>query len=274
MPWPAINQTVIAIILSVLVLLTLVPILFMVVSSLKNNSQILSSFWSLPSPALWENYSSGFAKIWRYMFNTVLYAASASVLVMALSAVSGYIFAKKSFPGKETLFLLMLAMMMIPSVLTLIPAYVLYENMGLTNTPWAILIASAAGGQVFGTFLCRSSMAGIPDEMFEASRMDGASEMTVFLRMVLPLSLPILATLFIMHSVGVYNDYVWPLLTIRDSSIQVISVGLTTAFNKFGMVEMGPQFAAYAISSIPLVLTFAFGMKYYIQGVTQGALKM
>ncbi|WP_256761056.1 carbohydrate ABC transporter permease [Cohnella sp. WQ 127256] len=272
--WPMLNQVIIVIVLSMLVLLTLVPIIFMVVSSLKNNSQILSSFWALPSPALWENYSNGFEKIWRYMFNTVLYAVSASVFVMALSAVAGYIFAKKSFPGKEILFLLMLAMMMIPSVLTLIPAYVLYENLGLTNTPWAILIASAAGGQVFGTFLCRSSMAGIPDEMFEASRMDGASELTVFLRMVIPLSLPILATLFIMHSVGVYNDYVWPLLTIRDNSIQVISVGLTTVFSKFGMVEMGPQFAAYAISSIPLILTFTFGMKYYVQGMTQGALKM
>ncbi|QMV44944.1 carbohydrate ABC transporter permease [Cohnella cholangitidis] len=271
---PQVNQVVIVVILSALVILTLVPILFMVVSSLKNNSQILSSFWSLPSPAQWDNYGLAYDKIWRYMLNTILYAVTASVLVMALSAVGGYIFAKKSFPGKEVLFFVMLAMMMIPSVLTLIPAYVLYENMGLTNTPWVILIASAAGGQVFGTFLCRSSMAGIPDEMFEAARMDGASELTVFMRMVLPLSLPILATLFIMHSVGVYNDYVWPLLTIRDSSIQVISVGLTTAFSKYGMVEMGPQFAAYAISSIPLVLTFAFGMKYYVQGMTQGALKM
>jgi ABC-type glycerol-3-phosphate transport system permease component len=273
-PWPMINQILIILVLSLLVLLTLIPIIFMIVSSLKNNSQILSSFWSLPSPAVWGNYSSAFEGTWRYVVNTVFYAAGASIMVMALSAVAGYIFAKKMFPGKELLFFIMLAMMMIPHVLTLIPAFVLYENMGLTNTPWAILIASAAGGQVFGTFLCRSTMAGIPNELFEAARIDGANEVAVFLRTVIPLSLPILVTLFIMHSVGVYNDYVWPLLVIRDSNLQVISVGLTQFSKQFGITDMGPQFAAYAISSIPLVLTFTFGMKYYVQGMTQGALKM
>ncbi|MEX1030245.1 MAG: carbohydrate ABC transporter permease [Paenibacillaceae bacterium] len=273
-PWPMIKQILIILVLSLLVLLTLIPIIFMLVSSLKNNSQILSSFWSVPSPAVWENYSSAFESTWRYVVNTIFYAATASLMVMALSAVAGYIFAKKMFPGKELLFFIMLAMMMIPHILTLIPSFVLYENLGLTNTPWAILIASAAGGQVFGTFLCRSTMAGIPNELFEAARIDGASEVAVFLRTVIPLSLPILVTLFIMHSVAVYNDYVWPLLVIRDSNLQVISVGLTQFSKQFGITDMGPQFAAYAISSIPLVLTFTFGMKYYVQGMTQGALKM
>jgi ABC-type glycerol-3-phosphate transport system permease component len=272
--WPMINQILIILVLSLLVLLTLLPIIFMIVSSLKNNSQILSNFWSVPSPAVWGNYSSAFESTWRYVVNTVFYAAGASIMVMVLSAVAGYIFAKKMFPGKELLFFIMLAMMMIPHVLTLIPAFVLYENMGLTNTPWAILIASAAGGQVFGTFLCRSTMTGIPNELFEAARIDGANEVAVFLRTVIPLSLPILVTLFIMHSVGVYNDYVWPLLVIRDSNLQVISVGLTQFSKQFGITDMGPQFAAYAISSVPLVLTFTFGMKYYVQGMTQGALKM
>lgn len=89
---------------------------------------------------------------------------------------------QKSFPGKELLFMMMLAMMMIPGVLTLIPSYVLYNNLGLTNTPWVIIIAGAAGGQIFGTFLCRSFMSGIPSELFEAARIDGASEIRVFFK--------------------------------------------------------------------------------------------
>ncbi|MCQ6561070.1 carbohydrate ABC transporter permease [Paenibacillus mendelii] len=273
-PWQVVRQAIIIIILCLLAFITLVPILFMIVSSLKSNSQILGSFWSLPSPPQWGNYNEAFSSIWRYIMNTIAYAVAGSLIVIVLSSISGYIFAKKTFPGKEMLFLMMLAMMMIPGVLTLIPSFVLYENLGLTNTPWVIIIASAAGGQIFGTFLCRSSMSGIPNELFEAARMDGATERTVFIRMVLPLSLPILATLFIMHSVGVYNDYIWPLLTIRDSNIQVIAVGLTLFKKQFGVTDMGVQFAAYAISSIPLVLIFSFGMKYYIQGMTQGALKM
>lgn len=261
-------------ILAILVFLTLVPILFMVVSSLKSNAQILGNFWGLPAPARWGNYSEAFHAIWRYILNTMGYAVAGSACVMLLSSVSGYIFAKKKFPGKEVLFLMMLAMMMIPGILTLIPSYVLYENMGLTNTPWVIIVSSAAGGQIFGTFLCRTYMAGLPSELFEAARIDGAAELRVFLRIVIPLSLPILATLFIMQSVGVYNDYIWPLLTIRDSNLQVISVGLTIFTKQFGVTDLGTRFAAYAISSVPLLLIFSFGMKYYIQGMTQGALKM
>lgn len=270
----SINQIIISILLGLLVVLMLVPILFMVVSSLKSNAQILGNFWGLPSPAKWGNYSEAFNSIWHYIINTLVYAIAASFLVMLLSAISGYIFAKKEFPGKEMLFLMMLAIMMIPGILTLIPSYVLYESMNLTNTPWVIIIAAAAGGQVFGTFLCRSYMSGLPSELFEAARIDGASEMRVFFQIVIPLSLPILATLFIMQSVGVYNDYIWPLLTIQDSSIQVISVGLTQFTKQFGITDVGTKFAAYGISSIPLILIFSFGMKYYIQGMTQGALKM
>ncbi len=270
----SINQVLIIILLSLLVFFTLVPILFMLFSSLKSNSQILGNFWGMPAPIRWGNYSESFTSIWRYMVNSISYAVVASILVMLLSAVSGYIFAKKSFPGKELLFMLMLGMMMVPGVLTLIPSYVLYDSMGLTNTPWVILIASAAGGQIFGTFLCRSYMAGLPGELFEAARMDGSTEIGVFFKIVIPLSLPILATLFIMHSVGVYNDYIWPLLTIQDRNLQVIAVGLTVFTKQFGVTDMGTQFSAYAISSVPLLLIFSFGMKYYIQGMTQGALKM
>ncbi|MCC3375340.1 carbohydrate ABC transporter permease [Cohnella sp. REN36] len=271
---PDLRQLAIVLLLAVLVFLTLVPILFMLFSSLKSNAQILGNFWGMPSPARWGNYSEAFSSIWRYIVNTVGYAVAGSVCVMLLSAVSGYLFAKKSFPGKELLFMLMLAMMMVPGILTLIPSYVLYENLGLTNTPWVIILSCAAGGQVFGTFLCRTFMAGLPSELFEAARIDGATEIRVFLQVVIPLSLPIMATLFIMQSVGVYNDYVWPLLTIQNSSLQVISVGLTIFTKQFGITDMGTQFAAYAISSVPLLLIFSFGMKYYIQGMTQGALKL
>ncbi|MBB6672488.1 carbohydrate ABC transporter permease [Cohnella nanjingensis] len=268
------RQLAIVLLLALLVFLTLVPILFMLFSSLKSNAQILGNFWGLPAPAKWANYQEAFASIWRYIVNTVIYAVAGSVCVMLLSAVSGYIFAKKTFPGKELLFMLMLVMMMVPGILTLIPSYVLYENLGLTNTPWVIIVSSAAGGQIFGTFLCRTFMSGLPSELFEAARMDGATETRVFFQVVVPLSLPIMATLFIMQSVGVYNDYVWPLLTIQDSRLQVIAVGLTIFTKQFGITDMGTQFAAYAISSVPLLLIFSFGMKYYIQGMTQGALKL
>ncbi len=270
----AANQALLIGCLILLVALTLVPILFMFYSSLKSNAQILGSFWSLPSPPQWDNYGEAYTSIWRYVVNTILYAAGTSSLAVALSAVSGYLFAKKDFPGKELLFMLLLAMMMVPGILTLIPAFVWYEQLGLTNTPLAIIIAHAAGGQIFGTFLCRTSMEGMPGSLFEAARIDGAKEWVVFARIVLPLSVPILATIFIMQAVGTYNDYIWPLLTISDSSMQMIGVGLTQFTKQFGITDKGVQFAAYTLSSVPLIVVFSFGMKYYIQGMAQGAIKM
>lgn len=262
------------VLLAFFVVMTLTPIAFTLLSSLKNNSQILGGFWSLPYPMQFENYTKAFSAISRYTFNTVGYAVVGSLCVIALSAISGYTFAKKEFIGKETLFMMMLVIMMIPGVLTLIPSYVLYANLGLINTPWVIIISAAAGGQVFGTFLCRSYMSGLSSELFDSARIDGATEAVVFFRIVIPLSLPVLMTLFIMSSVGIYNDYIWPLLTIKSNSIQMLGVGLTQFTNQFGISEMGVEFAAYVISSIPLILLFSFGMKYYIQGLTQGSLKM
>lgn len=268
------RQTILFAVLGLFVLMTFVPIAFTLLSSFKNNSQILGGFWSLPVPAQTGNYVRAFHAIWRYAMNTVGYAVVGSLMVMALSAVSGYAFAKKDFLGKEVLFMMMLAIMMIPGVLTLIPSYVLYADLGLIDTPWVILLSAAAGGQIFGTFLCRSFMAGISNELFESAKIDGAGEFVVFMRMVLPLSVPVLMTLFIMSSVGIYNDYIWPLLTIKSNSIQMIGVGLTQFTNQFGISDMGVKFAAYVISSVPLVILFSFGMKYYIQGMTQGALKI
>jgi ABC-type glycerol-3-phosphate transport system permease component len=267
-------QAMLYVLLAILLGLTLTPIFFMLFSSLKSNAQILGNFWGLPSPPRWANFTEAFAAIWRYLLNTVLYALGGSIAVVVLSSLSGYVFAKKQFPGKDLLFMMMLGLMMIPGVLTLIPAYVLYSNFGLTNTPWVILIQAAAGGQIMGTFLCRTFISGIPSEVFEAAKIDGANEARIYFKIVFPLSLPIISTVFIMQAVGIYNDYIWPLLTISDTKIQMLGVGLTVFTNQFGIADMGVQFAAYAISSVPLILIFSFGMKYFIQGMTSGAIKM
>ncbi len=268
------GQPLLYLILSIFAFLTLVPILFMIFISFKSNSQVLGNFWGLPNPWMVSNYEFAFQGIWRFVINTVIYTGAACLFIMILASIGGYVFAKKQFPGKETIFILFLAMMMVPGLLTLIPSYVLHDQLGLTNTPWSIILQHTAGGQIFGIFLCRSFMNTLPSSLFESARIDGASEFTVFTRIVVPLSTPILATVVVMQSVGIYNDYIWPLLVIRDTSIQVVSVGLTLFASQFGTTGTGIQYAGFALSSVPLLLTFIFGMKYYIQGMTQGALKM
>ena len=266
-------QVAIIVTLLILLFLTLVPIIFMLITSLKNRGQIFTQFWALPNPPLWENYQAGWNGMRTYIINSLLFGTVSVAAVVGLSSLSGYVFARHRFPGKEVIYLGILALMMIPGVLTLIPSFVLVRQLGILDTPWALILPWTAGGQVFGILLCRSFFATLPQELFEAARIDGASEINLYWRLALPLSLPILVTLSIMHFVGVYNDFIWPLITITDPAKQVVAVGLRQFINQWGVVDIGGQMAGYAVSVIPLLILFTFGMKYYIQGVTAGALK-
>jgi ABC-type glycerol-3-phosphate transport system permease component len=267
------EQVLIVVLLIFLLFLTMVPVLFMLVTSLKDRGQIFTMFWALPNPPLWENYQQGWNGMKTYIGNSLLFGTTSVAAVVLLSSLSGYVFARHRFPGKEVIYIAILALMMIPGVLTLIPSFVLVRQLTLIDTPWALILPWTAGGQVFGILLCRSFFATLPQELFEAAKIDGSSELNLYWRIALPLSYPILVTLSIMHFVGVYNDFIWPLITITDPAKQVVGVGLRQFVNQWGVVDIGAQMAGYAVSVIPLLILFTFGMKYYIQGVTAGALK-
>jgi multiple sugar transport system permease protein len=269
----AFNQFMILASLFVLLFLTLVPIILMVFLSLKDNGQIYGRFWGLPNPVRWENYPSGYRAMVGYITNSLTYSSLSVVLVVFLASLSGYVFARHRFPFKEVLYLLILSLLMIPGVLTLIPSFVLVQQLGLLNTPWALILPWSAGGQVFGILLCRSFFANLPQELFDSGKIDGASEFQLYYKIAVPLSWPIIVTVAIMHLVGTYNDFIWPLLTITSTEMQVVSVGLTEFTSQFGITDWGPRMAAYTVATIPLLTLFMFGMRYYIRGVTSGAVK-
>ena len=268
-----VEQAVLIGLLIFLLFLTMVPVIFMLITSLKNRGQIFTQFWALPNPPLWENYTAGWNGMRSYITNSLLFGTVSVAAVVLLSSLSGYVFARHRFPGKEFIYVGILALLMIPGVLTLIPSFVLVRQLTLIDTPWALILPWTAGGQVFGILLCRSFISTLPQELFEAAKIDGASELNLYWRVALPLSIPTLVTLAIMHFVGVYNDFIWPLITITDPAKQVVGVGLRQFVNQWGVVDIGGQMAGYAVSVIPLLILFTFGMKYYIQGVTAGALK-
>ena len=270
---PVLNQTGLILVLGVLLVFSFVTIVLMVFLSLKDNGQIYGRFWSPPDPIIWENYRTSWETMRRYVFNSLVYSFASVAGVVFLSSLSGYVFARHKFPGKEGIYLMILALLMVPSILTLIPAFVLVRDLGLLNTPWALILPWTAGGQVFGILLCRTFFATLPQDLFDAAKIDGAGEIEQYRRIALPLSWPIMVTLAIMHLVSTYNDFIWPLLTISDPSIQVVTVGLTQFTTEFGIINWGPRMAAYAISSLPLVILFTFGMRYYVRGLTSGALK-
>ena len=259
--------------LAVFLVLTFVPLAIMVTMSFRNNGQIYANFWGLPDPWLFSNYVQGFTSVIHYALNSIADSLASVALIVVLSSLTGYVFARHRFPGKEVLYLLILGLLMIPGILTLIPAFVLTHQLGIWNTPLALILPWTAGGQVLGIFLCRSFIASLPEELFEAGRIDGAGEFQLWYKVAVPLSWPILMTIAILSMVGNYNDFIWPLLVISSDSLQVISVGLTQFTTAHGVTDYGPQMAAYVVASIPLLIVFLFGMKYFIQGMTSGAIK-
>lgn len=244
----------------------------MVLISLKSNADLFTSFWGPPSPPQWANYTRAATALMGYLGNTLLVCAIVVPGVLALSSAAGYALSRLRFRGREMVYGAILLLLMIPGILTLIPSYAIIQQFGLLNTRWALLLPYLAGGQVLGIVLCRTFFGGLPEELFEAMRLDGAGDREIFRHLALPLSVPTLATIGIMSMLGIYNDYIWPLVTISDTAIQTFTVGVTRFSGEFNM-EYGPTLAGYVIGSLPLVVLFAAGMRSFVQGVTSGALR-
>lgn len=156
--------------------------------------------------------------------------------------------------------------------MTLTPLFLLVRDLGLLNSHLALILPYIAGGQMLGIFLCRGFIAEISKELVEAARIDGAGEFTVYFHVVLPLLKPVLATIGIMQFFAIYNDFIWPLITISDNSRQVFTVALMI-FGAENDLDMGPVLAGYVVGCLPLVILIAFGMKSFVAGTTSGALK-
>ncbi len=266
------SETVSGIVLLILLALSLLPFAMMLLLSLKTNADIFTRFWGLPQPARWDFYRDAAVALKGYLLNTLIVTAVVVPGVLLLSSLSGYALARLSFRGRDGVFALILALLVVPGILTLIPTYALVQSMGLLNTRWALILPYLAGGQVLGVVLCRTFFASLPDELFEAMRLDGAGDVQIYRHLALPLSLPTLATIAIMTTLGIYNDYIWPLVTISDSSLQTFTVGVTRFAGEFNL-DYGPTLAGYVIGSLPLIALFAIGMRAFVQGVTSGALK-
>ncbi|MHB1356046.1 MAG: carbohydrate ABC transporter permease [Anaerolineae bacterium] len=256
----AVGQAVLILILLFLLALTIAPIFNLIASSLNGKGTIYIRFW--------ENYSNGWRMMKTYIANSLISSVSTVIGVVFLSSISGYVFARHQFPGKQFLFLAIISLLMIPSIFTLIPSFMIINDLHLIDTRWALILPWMASGQVFGILICRGFFSGLPEELFEAARIDGAGDFILYSRIAVPISLPILATVAIMNLLNTYNDFLWPLLVIRSPAKQVVSVGLREV-----SANWGSRGAAYIFATIPFLILFTFSMRYFIQGTTSGAIK-
>lgn len=209
------------------------------------------------------------------MFNTVAVVAIAVVLTLILSVMGGYVFARMNFPGKNLLYVLLMALMMIPGILYLAPNYALVQQYGIFNTWWALILPWISGGQILGIVLCRNSVEALPTDLFEAAKLEGCGEIRTLLYITVPLVKPILSTIAVLKMVDYYNDFIWPMMVIESNAKQVITVAVRVfaASQSAGGGQIGPMFAGYVIATVPVFILFLFTSRLYMEGMTAGAVK-
>ena len=260
--------------LIILSFFTLFPLYFLIITSFKDYDQFIHHFWTPTLPLRLENYSDAWLEVRAYIGNSLFYAIVVVFFVLLLSSITAYVFSRYKFPGKELLFYLIIGILMIPPVLMLIPQFLVVRAFGLLNTRAGLVLPMIAGGQVFSIFILRTFFASLPEELFEAARIDGANHFQLYYIIAVPLSVPILIAIALLNFVGTWNEIIWPLIVLSDSDLSPVTKGLLRFQGQFSITSYGPMFAGYVLASIPLVIVFLFCMKYYIQGITSGALKM
>jgi ABC-type glycerol-3-phosphate transport system permease component len=253
---------------------TFYPLIFTVFTSFKDNNQFFTTFWGPAFPLHFGNYADAWRQLYPVLLNTVFVGVVSAGGMVFLASLSAYVFARHRFPGSDAIFFAIIALLMIPGVLTLIPLFLLVKDLGLLNTFWALILPYIAGGQAFAIFVLRSFIAGQPEEIFESARIDGADEFTIYRRIALPMAKPILGTLTILALLSTWNDYIWPSVTLRNPELWTISLKLVSFSSQWANLQQyGPMFAGYVIASIPLLILFMFTMRLFIEGLASGAIK-
>jgi len=221
----------------------------------------------------------GFVWAWQifrpYMINSLIVSLSSAAGVVVVASLSAYVFSRYRFPGHKLLFLVILSFMMIPGVLTLVPSFLWVKKLGLINSYWVLILPYVAGGQIIAIFLFKGFFDGLPQELFESARLDGAGHMQQYWHIVLPLSKQIMAVVVIVNILGTWNNFLWPQIANGDQSYAVVSTGLylMSASQAAAGGDASTMFAGYVISAIPLLILFVYATKPFMTGVTSGAFK-
>lgn len=251
----------------------LLPFLWMLSTSLMGELEVYQFPPKLvPSTFRWSNFVEAMTlqPFGRFFLNTAIITAASVAGQLLFCSMAAYAFSRLRFAGREKIFALYLSTMMIPAIVTIIPAFLLITAFGWVNTYWALFTPTLSN--VWGIFLLRQFFQTIPKDFEDAARVDGASEFTIFWRIILPLSKPALATLAIFAFMGSWKDFLWPLIVTNRVDMRTVEVGIVN-FSTLYQTDWPHQMAAAVVVMLPIVLVFFFAQKYFIRGITLTGLK-
>jgi len=253
--------------------ISVAPLLWMVSASLMpaGQSNTFPPPW-IPSAPTLANYRELFARfgVSRYLFNSVLVATVGTGLSLLFNVSAGYAFAKLSFAGRDRIFQWLLAALLIPAQVAMLPLFLMLRSIGLVNSYGGVIVPALAS--IFGIFLVRQYARSIPDEILEAARLEGADEGRIFAGSVLPLLKPILVTLAIFTFLNIWNDFMWPLIVLTDSRLQTLPVALAL-LSREHVQDNELMMAGSVVTVLPPLLLFLGLQRYYIQGLLLGSVK-
>lgn len=254
-------------------IITLFPLFWMVCASMMadmESTRLPLHFWpDNPSFAQYQKLLNQL-NLKRYLLNSLLVSTSICLSALFFNSLAGYAFAKLKFPGKDRLFKTLLAAMVIPGQVAMLPLFLILKQMGLINSYAGVIIPGMAS--IFGIFLIRQYAQSIPDSLLDAARIDGASEFRIYWSIVLPLCKPILITLTIFNFLGSWNDFLWPLIVLIDNDLYTLPVALANLLGEH-VQDTELMMASSVLTLLPVMLVFLCLQKYYIEGLMAGGLK-
>lgn len=254
-------------------IVNLFPLYWLATSSFKNNTDVLKMppDWWPKNPTL-DNYIEVFRSqpAIRWAFNSIFIALATTLLVVAASSLAAYAFAKLDFVGKNFLFVIFIASLMIPKEIMIVPLFKIIQGFNWMNSYNAMIWPNVA--TAFGVFMLKGFFDTIPDSLRESGKIDGASEMRIFIQIMLPIVQPAIGALFILNFVQVWNDYLWQLVVVNKKEMKTLMVGVSSL-----MQDLNPNFAykmaGATVAAIPMIIVFLAFQKYFTRGITMGAVK-
>jgi len=249
------------------------PIIWVVMQSFKTQMEMFMNAWALPEALIWANYERALeiSNIITYAGNSVFVSITAVILILTLASIASYAFSKLKFAGQNIIYYVFVFSLMLP--VPIIPLFSVIVNLGLMNSHWALIFIYTSGGLPFSIFVLKSFFDGIPKEIEEAAVIDGCPHYKIFVRIILPLARPGLATVTIFQFMAAWNEFFNALIFVRRSDMRTIPIGVQAFFIEFSS-EWPALFATLTMTIIPVLLVYAVMQKQFVEGLTAGATKL
>ena len=263
------------ILLIVAVLVTLVPLIWVIISSLRESSAIVATPLGLPNPPQWSNYTYAWqaGKISVSFRNSLIITSASTLLVVGTSTLAGYSLARLKFFGRESMFAIFILGLMIPFEAMMVPFYFRMWKYGLLNNPLSVILSFTAFTIPVGVFIMRAFYAEIPQEIEDAARVDGCTEFQLFLWIMFPMAKPGVVSLSIVATVWSWNDFTRPFLLLQNPDARTLPLAIINFQGQYGLIDVAPVFAAAVITFLPILLAYFILQRQFLQGVMSGAIK-